>query len=333
MADEMRAMLDQLMGADRNLPPEEQNKPKPPRRLDDPKLCKNYLLGFCPAEEFQRTKHDFGQCTLDHDNEAKAQWEKLSDDEKDRFGYERALRAVLEDMMDDLRRKIQRNESRLKQQAVPSLPSAEQDKLDVMSKRIADLVAESEKLGEEGDVDGSQAAAQQAETLKAQKARNEAEAATRGGSGGRGATTQYVCQISAVIVDNSETRIKDHLSGRNYKSWVRAHEALKGLKETLDARGSKPRAPDARGSSRPADHPRDRSKDRDPSRDRDRDRDRDRGSGRDRERDRDRDRERDRAYSSRDRDDGGHRNRDYHRSRDDRDRHRDRERGRSYDRR
>lgn len=54
------------------------------------------------------------------------QWEKLSDDEKDRFGYERALRAVLEDMMDDLRRKIQRNESRLKQQAVPSLPSAEQ---------------------------------------------------------------------------------------------------------------------------------------------------------------------------------------------------------------
>lgn len=46
---------------------------RPPRRLDDPKLCKNYLLGFCPAEEFQRTKHDYGTCTLDHDDEAKAQ--------------------------------------------------------------------------------------------------------------------------------------------------------------------------------------------------------------------------------------------------------------------
>jgi len=44
-----------------------------PRRLDDPKLCKNFLLGFCPAEEFQRTKHDYGTCLLDHDEEAKAQ--------------------------------------------------------------------------------------------------------------------------------------------------------------------------------------------------------------------------------------------------------------------
>lgn len=46
---------------------------RPPRRLDDPKLCKNFLLGFCPAEEFQRTKHDYGTCTLDHDEAAKAQ--------------------------------------------------------------------------------------------------------------------------------------------------------------------------------------------------------------------------------------------------------------------
>lgn len=29
--------------------------------------------GFCPAEEFQRTKHDFGTCLLDHDDAAKAQ--------------------------------------------------------------------------------------------------------------------------------------------------------------------------------------------------------------------------------------------------------------------
>lgn len=50
--------------------------------------------------------------------------------------------------------------------ATPGNMCTPQDKLDVMSKRIADLVAESEKLGEEGDVDGSQAAAQQAETLK-----------------------------------------------------------------------------------------------------------------------------------------------------------------------
>ena len=51
---------------------------RPPRRLDDPKLCKNFLLGFCPGEEFQRTKHDYGTCALDHDEAAKAQVRELS---------------------------------------------------------------------------------------------------------------------------------------------------------------------------------------------------------------------------------------------------------------
>jgi hypothetical protein len=41
-----------------------------------------------------------------------------------------------------------------------------QANLTAMTTRIADLVRESERLGEEGDVDASQAAAQQAETLK-----------------------------------------------------------------------------------------------------------------------------------------------------------------------
>ena len=41
-----------------------------------------------------------------------------------------------------------------------------QANLDLLATRIADLVRESERLGEEGDVDASQAAAQQADTLK-----------------------------------------------------------------------------------------------------------------------------------------------------------------------
>ena len=41
--------------------------------MDDPKLCKNYLCGFCPCEEFQRTKHDFGTCSLSHSEDAKQQ--------------------------------------------------------------------------------------------------------------------------------------------------------------------------------------------------------------------------------------------------------------------
>lgn len=82
------------------------------------------------------------------------------------------------------------------------------------------------------------------------------------------------------------------------RSWVRAHEALKQLKETVDARGAKPRPrerereaplPSAR---REDERPRERDSGR--PRERDSDRPRERDSERDRDRERDRTRERDR---------------------------------------
>lgn len=54
------------------------------------------------------------------------QWEALDDREKDRFGYERQLKRFMDGMMDDLRRKIQRNEQRLAQNEIPVLVSSEQ---------------------------------------------------------------------------------------------------------------------------------------------------------------------------------------------------------------
>lgn len=54
------------------------------------------------------------------------QWEALDDREKDRLGYERQLKRFMDGMMDDLRRKIQRNEQRLAQNEIPVLVSSEQ---------------------------------------------------------------------------------------------------------------------------------------------------------------------------------------------------------------
>jgi hypothetical protein len=314
----MREALDALMGADRDLPAEERNKPKPPRRLDDPKLCKNFLLGFCPGEEFQRTKHDYGTCALDHDEAAKAQWEALDEREKDRLGYERQLKRFMDGMMDDLRRKIQRNEQRLAQNEIPVLVSSEQANINVLTTKIAELVRQSEKLGEDGDVDGSVAAAAQADTLKSQKANLEKEAAERAAK--RTGSQQYVCEISAVIVNNEETRVRDHLSGKNYKAWLKTHEKYKELKETLRKRETEglPRSSRSTDRDRDRDRDRERRRDSDSTRDRDRDRhrpdDRHRSAGR---RERSRSRERSRGHDrSRDRDRDRGRERDSHRGRD-----------------
>lgn len=45
------------------------------RKFSDADVCHFYVVGMCPYEEFERTKHDFGACPLIHDDDLKAQWE------------------------------------------------------------------------------------------------------------------------------------------------------------------------------------------------------------------------------------------------------------------
>ncbi|PNJ66027.1 LUC7L3 isoform 23 [Pongo abelii] len=48
-------LLDELMGRDRNLAPDEKRSNV---RWDHESVCKYYLCGFCPAELFTNTRSD-----------------------------------------------------------------------------------------------------------------------------------------------------------------------------------------------------------------------------------------------------------------------------------
>lgn len=54
--DEQRALMDQLMGANRDLPPEEAAKRK--RNFWDSDIDKYFLCGLCPALVFKNTKSE-----------------------------------------------------------------------------------------------------------------------------------------------------------------------------------------------------------------------------------------------------------------------------------
>lgn len=41
------------------------------RKFSDPEVCKYYIQGFCFMEEFQRTKHNYGDCDKEHDADCK----------------------------------------------------------------------------------------------------------------------------------------------------------------------------------------------------------------------------------------------------------------------
>ena len=58
--DEMRAMLDSLMGKDRNEAASEKAK-KRKQTFTDPDVCRYYLLDFCPHDLFPGTKSHLGR--------------------------------------------------------------------------------------------------------------------------------------------------------------------------------------------------------------------------------------------------------------------------------
>ena len=41
--------------------------------FSDPDVCKAYICGFCPEEEYARTKYELGTCQYAHDDKLKAQ--------------------------------------------------------------------------------------------------------------------------------------------------------------------------------------------------------------------------------------------------------------------
>ena len=133
MVDATRALLDELMGAERNAPLSQRNSggggsgtgaggggaSRRLPRFDDPDVCKLELAGLCPHGLFTNTRSDLGPCSWRVHRDALA-WEDLQrqyeeevkpEERKDRrsrrsYGFE--LRDQLAALVRDLDRRIDR---------------------------------------------------------------------------------------------------------------------------------------------------------------------------------------------------------------------------------
>lgn len=88
MTDAMRAMLDELMGKERDVPLAQRSGRRV--RFYDKDVCKHELAGLCPNTLFKNTRSDLGPCGFEiHEEhldweEIKGEYDALSEREKDR---------------------------------------------------------------------------------------------------------------------------------------------------------------------------------------------------------------------------------------------------------
>lgn len=347
-------MLDELMGRNRNLAPDDENNRE--TKWSDSEVCRYYLVLFCPHDLFTNTKADMGPCGKIHDDDLKTKF--MNDNESYKKGqYLDEFLRFCQKSLSDLQSRIKKAKERLilTQQAEEAKLNAGgvgvsggqnrevDEKIILLSEKISALVAEAEQAGCRGEVEEAQGLMKLCDQLREERdtLRRTVAMSSYGNDYGTIQKAMEVCDICGafLIVGDAQQRIDDHLLGKQHVGYARLRTAVDDVIEMrkkyrdardkdLEERRNKDQELKEKEKSSKDTQVKSSSSERKRSRSRDRDRDRDRDRKR---RDRSRDRN-DRHRSERDRSDRDRRDRD--RDRDShrgshRDGHRDRDRKRS----
>ncbi|XP_034268876.1 luc7-like protein 3 isoform X7 [Pantherophis guttatus] len=337
-------LLDELMGRDRNLAPDEKRSNV---RWDHESVCKYYLCGFCPAELFTNTRSDLGPCEKIHDENLRKQYILDIDryEKSSRFmkvGYEREFLRYLQSLLAEVERRIRRGHARLAlsqtqqssgQAAGPT--GKNEEKIQVLTDKIDVLLQQIEELGSEGKVEEAQGMMKLVEQLKEERELLRSTTSTIESFAAQEKQME-VCEVCGafLIVGDAQSRVDDHLMGKQHMGYAKIKATVEELKEKLRKRTEEPERDDRLKKEKLEREERERERERE-EKERKRRREeeeKEKERARDRER-RKRSRSRSR-HSSRTSDRRGSRSRDHKRSRSKerrRSRSRDRRRSRSHD--
>lgn len=319
------ALLDELMGRNRNILPNEKVKEL---NWEDSEYCKYFLVKFCPHDLFVNTKADLGTCPKVHDEEVRKLFEKSKGHRK--VQYQEEFIRFCSNMVNEVERRIQKGRQRLalnsKQEITPSNPAQIQrnlEQINLLNERINGLEKEAEQAGNDGNVEQAQGLMKLCDQLKEErdilKKQNE--------NGHWSATAELaaaqekqmeVCEVCGafLIVGDAQQRIDDHLMGKQHVGYARLKTAIDEVTGAVQSsRDERRNVKDDRKDKKEGDREkmerkkefRDRSEHRSEkdrmSTDRREKKDREKVERRDRDRERDK-RERDRKHRDRERDSG-----------------------------
>lgn len=334
-SEQMRAMLDQLMGTARNGP---EGAGVSGTKFDDPKVCKSFLMSCCPHEILASTRMDLGECAKVHEYALRADFERSQKD-KDYF-YDVDACEHLKIFIDDCDRRTELAKKRLleTQEELSAEVTSKAEKVHMLAEDIGKKLAKAEEVGAEGNVEESMRLMEEVEEIRKKKALAEQEYRNSMPASSYQQQKLRVCEVCSAYlgIHDNDRRLADHFGGKLHLGFIKIREKLSELMTNFEERRVARREHRLRGAAGAtadttaeyygagrrsaerglADVGRDKAREYER---RDRDRDRDRGDRRRRSRSRGERRRRSRSRS---------RSRDRHRRRRGRSRSRSRSRER-----
>lgn len=231
--DQMRAMLDQLMGTGRN---GETNKFNV--RFDEPRVCKSFLLGCCPHDILSSTRMDLGECPKIHDLALRADYANASK-ERDYF-YDIEAYEHLQTFIADCDRRTEMAKQRLleTQEELSAEVAEKANNVHELAEEIGAKLARAEQLGAEGFVEESMKL--MAEIEESRKKKAEAEEIYRNSMPASSYQQQKlrVCEVCSAYlgIHDNDRRLADHFGGKLHLGFIKIREKLAELEKNLEAR-------------------------------------------------------------------------------------------------
>merc|ERR1712051_410270 len=314
-SEQMRAMLDQLMGTSRNGPDTNPHGVK----YTDHKVCKSFLYGCCPHEILASTRMDLGECPKIHDLALRADYQQAASARDCFYDVEATehLRAFIEDC--DRRTELAKKRLAETQEELSAEVSSKAEKVHELSETIGKKLAQAEQAGAEGKVEESMKFMEEVDDIR-KKVSAELEYRNSMPASSYQQQKLRVCEICSAYlgIHDNDRRLADHFGGKLHLGFIKIREKLDGLLATYEDRKTKRREARIRDGLPPTAYAADfsyvgegRGGLGDVAREKE-DEERKSSSRRDRDRDRDRDRHRRRRSRSRSRDRHGHRRRHKH---------------------
>ncbi|ESO84945.1 hypothetical protein LOTGIDRAFT_168201 [Lottia gigantea] len=226
--DQMRAMLDQLMGTARD--GEGQHKEK----FDGPRVCKSFLLACCPNDILASTRMDLGECAKIHDLALRADYEAAAKT-KDYY-YDIDAMEHLQNFIADCDRKMELAKKRLKetQEELSEDANSKAEKILQLGEQIGVTLAKAEELGAEGNVEESLIYMQKVEELKAKKSAEEQEYRNQMPASSYQQQKLRVCEVCGAYlgIHDNDRRLADHFGGKLHLGFISIREKLDELQVT-----------------------------------------------------------------------------------------------------
>jgi len=230
-----RALLDKLMGSDRNMNEKQRKENRRNRRYKrwyDESVCPYYLCGLCPYTLFFNTKCDLGDCGLEHDHDAFYDFSKQKPStkrpiERKAITFYKQLLERVDWWIRQTQRKIELKEdlNEIDEERIEERRKIIKDEIAAQEKKIKLKEQEIERLGENGQIEKAQSLLTETETLKVQVQKLKETKIERYNN------VNIACEIcGGQIYKGQASRDDLHRDGRRHQGFLKIRQKIESLK-------------------------------------------------------------------------------------------------------